>query len=58
MTAVEITPQADDHLEDLDPEARERVLKKSPKPANGRNTASTRYRTTRTTNSGPATIAR
>jgi len=28
MTDVEITPQADDHLEALDPEARERILKK------------------------------
>jgi len=28
MTDVEITPQAEDHLKDLDPEARERVLKK------------------------------
>jgi mRNA interferase RelE/StbE len=28
MTDVEITPQADDHLESLDPEGRERVLKK------------------------------
>lgn len=28
MTDVEITPQADDHLEDLDPDARERILKK------------------------------
>ena len=28
MTDVEITPQADKHLEGLDPEARERVLTK------------------------------
>lgn len=28
MTAVEITPKADDHLENLDPPAREQVLKK------------------------------
>ena len=28
MTEVEITPQADDHLEDLETEARERTLKK------------------------------
>jgi mRNA interferase RelE/StbE len=28
MTEVEITSQADDHLEALDPEARKRVLKK------------------------------
>jgi mRNA interferase RelE/StbE len=28
MTEVEITPQADDHLEDLETEARERILKK------------------------------
>lgn len=28
MTDVEITSKADDHLADLDPEARERVLKK------------------------------
>lgn len=28
MTDVEITPQADDHLESLDPKARRRVLKK------------------------------
>lgn len=28
MTDVEITPQADEHLEDLDSEARERILKK------------------------------
>ena len=28
MTDVEITPKADEHLEDLDPEARERILKK------------------------------
>jgi len=28
MTDVEITPQADDHLEGLEAEARERILKK------------------------------
>ncbi|AKU09901.1 type II toxin-antitoxin system RelE family toxin [Haloferax gibbonsii] len=28
MTDVEITPKADSHLADLDPETRERVLKK------------------------------
>jgi len=28
MTDVEITPQADEHLEGLEPEARERILKK------------------------------
>lgn len=28
MTDVEITPQADDQLDDLDPYARERILKK------------------------------
>ena len=28
MTTVEITPQADDHLADLDAESRERILKK------------------------------
>lgn len=28
MTDVEFTPKADDHLEDLDPDARERILKK------------------------------
>ena len=28
MTDVEITPQAEEHLSDLDTEARERVLKK------------------------------
>jgi Cytotoxic translational repressor of toxin-antitoxin stability system len=28
MTTVEITRQADEHLADLDPEARERILKK------------------------------
>lgn len=28
MTDVEITPQADEHLADLSPDARERVLKK------------------------------
>lgn len=28
MTEVEITPQADDHLEELETEARERILKK------------------------------
>lgn len=28
MTAVEITAKADDHLESLDPDAREQVLKK------------------------------
>ncbi|ERH02929.1 MAG: cytotoxic translational repressor of toxin-antitoxin stability system [Halonotius sp. J07HN6] len=28
MTTVEITPQADDHLADLDAEPRERILKK------------------------------
>lgn len=28
MTDVDITPQADEHLEALDPQARERVLKK------------------------------
>lgn len=28
MTTVEITPKADEHLENLDPQARERMLKK------------------------------
>ena len=28
MTDVEITPQADDHLEGLEPDVRERILKK------------------------------
>lgn len=28
MTSVQITPQADEQLADLDPEARERILKK------------------------------
>lgn len=28
MTGVEITPKADSHLADLDPEVRERILKK------------------------------
>jgi len=28
MTDIELTPQAEEHLEDLDPKARERVLKK------------------------------
>jgi mRNA interferase RelE/StbE len=28
MTEVEVTPQADDHLEGLETEARERILKK------------------------------
>ena len=30
MTTVEITPQADDHLADLDAKSRERILKKLP----------------------------
>jgi hypothetical protein len=56
MTEVEITPQADDHLEELETEARERILEVSLR--SGPSTASSRYRITRTTNSEPATTGR
>ncbi len=58
MTDVEITPQADEHLANLEAEPRERILKKLAEARSGQTTGSNPCLAGPTTSSGQATTER